>query len=245
MQIIKTPFITILLIFLCFFVYTKLAGTIPFFVNSVSTAKTDIFTVNGVGEASAVPNTANISLGISNTGTNIVSVQSQTNTIINKITQDLKNLGIEEKNIKTTNYSIYPNYNYAEGKQTVNGYTVAANITTKITPIEKLNQAIDLATKNGANTIGGISFTVNDNDLEKLKSKARKQAIAKAKEKAKSIANEAGISLGKIINVSESGDFSRPIPMYATQDMKTTEATQIQPGENSITINITLSYETL
>src|SRR3989338_4571940 len=133
MQSLKTPLLTIIFIFLGFFVYTKFAGPIPFFVNSISTAKTDVFSVSGVGEATTIPNTANIRLGVSNTGSNILIVQNQTNTVINKIVQDLKNLGVKDKDIKTTNYSIYPKYDYTEDKQTINGYTVSANITAKIT----------------------------------------------------------------------------------------------------------------
>lgn len=139
--------------------------------------------------------------------------------------------------------SINPNYNYSEGNQRINGYTVSVNIAVKVTPIDKLNQAIDLATKDGVNNVGGIQFVLNDEDLEKLEQKARKEAISNAKKKAQMIANESGIILGKIINVSEVGT-PRPVPFYeAAPSLKTADSTQIEPGQSTITSTITLSYE--
>lgn len=245
MQSLKTPLFTVFLIFLGLFIYTKLSGPIPFFVNSISTTKTDEFLVSGEGKATAIPDTANISLGITTTQNSIASVQNQTNSIINKIASDLKKLGINDKDIQTTNYSINPNYNYSEGNQRINGYTVSANIAVKVTPIDKLNQAIDLATKDGANTVGGIQFTLNDEDREKLEQKARKEAISNAKKKAQMIASVSGITLGRIINVSEAGtSLPRPLPMFeASQALKTADSTQIEPGQSTITSSVTLSYE--
>ena len=244
MQSLKTPLFTIFFIFLGLFVYTKLFGPIPFSVNSVSTTKTDVFSVSGEGKASLIPDTANVNLGITITNSSIALAQNQTNLVINKIVSDLKNLGIESKNIKTTNYNISPDYNYSDGKQRINGYTVSANIDAKISPIEKLNQAIDLAAKYGANSVGGIGFTVNDELLEKLEQKTRKDAIANAKKKAQELANESGVILGKIINISESNiSFPRPLPFYeATQPLKA-DPTKVEPGESTITASVTLSYE--
>lgn len=246
MQNIKIPFFTILFIFLGLFVYTKLFGPIPFAVTSVSTTKTDVFSVSGEGEESAIPDTANIHLGITNTNTSIANAQNQTNTVINKITSDLKNLGVEENNMKTTNYSVNPDYNYSDGQQRINGYTVSANIAAKVSPIDKLNQVIDIAVRDGANTIGGIQFIVNDELLEKLKQQARKEAIANAKKKAKDLANESGIILGRIINVSETGGPNPiPVPFYGRAESLplTSEPTRIEPGQSTITSTITLSYE--
>lgn len=246
MQNIKTPFFTILFILLGFFIYTKLFGPIQFFVNSVSTTKTDVFSVSGEGEANAIPDTATINMGITTTNNSITIAQNKTNSVINTIISDLKSLGVEEKSIKTTNYNINPNYNYSDGKQRINGYTVSANIVAKVSPIEKLNQAIDIATLDGANTVGGVQFTFNEKLLERLQEKARKEAIANAKKKAQELAKESGIILGRIINVAETGGLNPfPVPFYGRAESLdlTSEPTKIQPGESTITSTITLSYE--
>src|SRR4051812_34923630 len=98
---LKVPFFTILFIFLGFFLFTKIFGPLPFSVNSVTTTKANLFTVDGTGEATAVPDTALATLGVNKQAPTVESAQKEVNQIINKITDDLKGLGIEAKNIKT------------------------------------------------------------------------------------------------------------------------------------------------
>src|SRR3989344_5426227 len=109
---IRTSIFTIFFIFLNIFVFSKIFGPLPFSVNSITTTKTNLFTVQGTGEATAVPDTAMISLGVNKEASTVEAAQKQVNEIINKITNDLKKLGVEEKNIKTTNYSVNPNYDF-------------------------------------------------------------------------------------------------------------------------------------
>ncbi len=158
----KTPLVTITFLFITLFLYTKLVGPIPFSVNSIQTTKTNLFTANGTGKATAVPNTAQLSLGVTKTAKTITDAQNQANAVINKLTADLKSLGILETDIKTTNYSVNPNYDYINGKQIANGYTVSQNLDVKIKAIDKANSAIDIATADGANMVGGLSFILDD-----------------------------------------------------------------------------------
>ncbi|MBI4080667.1 MAG: SIMPL domain-containing protein [Candidatus Levybacteria bacterium] len=247
---IKGPLVTVLFIFIFFYVFTRLFGPIPLSINSVTTTKTDLFTVDGTGEATAVPDTARFSIGVTKTASTVQDAQNQVNQIVNAVTQELKQLGVEEKNIKTTNYSVNPEYDYSQGRQTARGYNVTQNIDIEVKPIEKANQALDIATGKGANQVGGITFTLDDEAKEKLEEKARGQAIEKAKKKAQTISNLAGIRLGRIINVNESPS-SYPIPLYEGRSLATDQVqkaeppTELQPGENTIRVTVNISYETL
>lgn len=247
---LKTPFFTVLFVFLGFFVFTKIFGPIPFFVNSVTTNKETLFTVDGTGEVSTVPDTAMVSLGVNKTASTVEAAQNQVNEIINKITADLKNLGVKDTDIKTVNYSVNPTYDYTAGRQKITGYSVNADIQVKVKPIDKANSAIDIATNDGATNVGGVQFVVDDVKQKDLEEQARKEAISDAKEKAESISRSAGINLGRIIDVRESnqGGGVQPLP-YAikTRDAMANEAapaTELNPGENKIIVNVTLSYET-
>jgi len=247
LQGLKIPFFTIILVFLSFFVFTKLFGPLPFSVNSVTTTKTNLFTVQGTGEATAVPDTALISLGVNKEAATVETAQNQVNQIINQIATDLKKLGVEDKNIKTTNYSVNPNYDYSGGQQRLNGYAVSANIEVKIKPIEKANQAIDIATKDGATQVGGIQFVLNDDTQQKLENEARIAAVKEAKTKAQSLADAAGIHLGKIVDVQETPNAPQPIFRTMALDKGAgapAPATELSPGENKISITVSLSYET-
>lgn len=245
-RIVPLPIITVLFIFICLFLFFKLFGPIPFFVQNITTTKTSLFSVNGVGEATAIPDTAMISFGISKTASSVKTAQNQVNEIANKITEDLKKLGVDIKDIKTTNYSVNPQYDYSEGTQRLIGYIVDTNTQVKLQPIDKANQAIDIATQDGANQIGGMQFIVNDAKQKELEQNARKKAIAEAKEKAQSLADAAGIRLGKIVDIQENAQNNpRPIPLLMSAEKASGgETTQLNPGENTITTTITLSYET-
>ncbi len=244
MQSLKTPLLVILFIFLGLFLYTKLVGPIPFSVNSITTTKSDIFSVVGEGKANAIPDTASADIGITVNQATVNNAQSQANQIINKISSDLKNLGVKEKDIKTTNYSINPNYNFEGGRQRIDGYTVSVNLEIKVTPIEKINQVIDTATKDGANSVGNIQFTLNDEEKTKLENQARKQAVDAAKQKAQSLAQASGIRLGRIINVSESNQEQRPITFMEKSAVGLGAGdTSVEPGQSTISTTVTLSYE--
>lgn len=221
----------------------------PFSVNSITTTKTNLFSVQGTGEATAVPDTALLNLGVNKEAATVEAAQVEVNKIINKITADMKKLGIEEKNIKTTNYSVNPNYDFTAGRQKANGYSVNASIEVRIKPIEKANQAIDIATADGATQVGSAQFVVDDKTQKKLEDQARMDAVKEAKEKAQSLAKAAGISLGRVVDVQETGNGIQPV-MYRKELMAAGNAldsatpTELNPGENKISVTVTLSYET-
>lgn len=246
MQSLRTPFFTILFIFLGLFLYTTFFGPIPFSVTSTQTTKTDLFRVTGEGKKTAVPNQADVSFGVTKTSLRISDAQTQVNIAINAILSELKKQGIAEKDIKTTNYSVYPSYDYANGRNSIRGYTVTQQINVKVKPIDKVNNVVDLITQNGANMVGGISFSLDDNERKKLQQEARKEAVDAAKEKAQSLASLAGLRLGRIVDVQE-GFAQEPIYQRGLELSAPTSNkvdTNITPGENTIQVSITLSYET-
>ena len=240
-EAIKTPFIFIVILFLGLFLYTKLAGPIPFFINSVQTTKSDLFSVSGTGEETAAPDQAVVDLGVTKSSGSVLDAQNQTNTSISKIISDIKSKGIADKDIKTNQYSINQDY---QTKQ----YSVTANLEVKIKPIDKVNSVIDGATANGANLVNGINFTFSDELQKSLENKAREEAVSEAKQKAGSLAKAAGINLGRIVNVTENSSSPRPMPLgMGAADMKAlnnSAPTQLQPGENSVSTTVTISYET-
>lgn len=236
----------VIIFFLGLFLYTKIVGPIPFFVNSIQTAKTVSFRTEGTGKAAAPPDVAKISFGITKNAPTVLDAQNQVNSHINSIIKALKNLKIKEKDIKTTNYSVYPNYNYELGRQRINGYNVTQNIEITIREIGKVNDAVDSVTVNGGNIIGQLIFDFDNETRKKLEDQARKEAIKEAKEKAESLARISGIHLGKIINVEEISN-RKPIPVFSDtvgrggdSDEKGTE---IIPGESKVELTVALSYE--
>lgn len=244
-QEIRKPLLILLLVLAGFFVYTKLAGPIPFSVNSVQTTKDNLFSTSGTGEATAIPNTAQISIGVTQTATTLSDAQSKLNANSKKLINSLKELGVDEKDIKTINYSISPNYDFAAG-QKITGYTATQNLEIKTQKAELSNKIIDTATANGANLVGGVSFTFDEKTKKELENQARIEAVNEAKAKAESLAKAAGIRLGKVIDIQESTNPNGPIPLgIEYKNTAGDSATNITAGENSIEITVTISYETL
>lgn len=237
---------TFAIFFILLFVYTKLAGPIPFSINSVTTNKNDTFNVSGEGKVFATPDVALVTVGVLANGTSVKAAQDQINLAINKIADAVKSVGVDAKDIQTTNYSINPNYDYNSGAQRITGYQANTNLAIKVRDINKVNEVIDQATKNGANQVGGVVFEVEDET--KLQNEAREKAVADAKSKAQNAAKIAGFSLGKIVNYNENFGGTNPVPMMARNFAEGSPSdaklqTNVEPGSSEIIVNVTLSYE--
>jgi len=210
----------------------------------------DRFSISGSGTVYAQADIANITVGLkTEVKKTAAEATAESTTKMKAIVQSLKELGIEDKDIKTTDYSLQPVYNWLENRgQVLQGYQVYQNVSVKVRALEKIGEVIAKTTEQGANQIGNVSFTIDDED--DLKNQARELAIQKAKEKAALIAEQTGMKLGKIKGVYESADADIPVPMYTNvQLMKESaasvslESANIQTGQNEVKVEVTLTYE--
>jgi uncharacterized protein YggE len=229
---------------------SRFVSPIPISISQTTTQKESAFIATGESTISTQPDKAEITLGISRRDSDIKRAQSQANTTINTITQKLTELGIKREDIQTLNYSIYPNYDYQNSAQNIVGYSIDVSLKINLTNFELLNQVVDAATAAGANQIGGIQFTLSKEKEQDVRKQAREQAIEDAKKNAQELSRLSGVKLGKVINVSEGGSDSSPIPLYA-KDMAqggggaAGAPTNVEPGKTSYNYSVTLSYETL
>lgn len=234
---------TFLIFFILLFAYTKLVGPIPFQVNSVNTTKSTTFDVTGEGKASIRPDSANISAGVSASGTSVKEVQDQVNSIISKVSASIKALGIDAKDIQTSNYNVNPTYDYTSGNQKITGYSANTSLTIKVRNVADAGKVIDAATANGATNVTNLGF--DSSDKSGAENEARKLAVADAKKKAENAAQIAGFRLGNLVNYNEgfSGQ-PRPVMMKATGGgVGGAPETTLEPGSNEVTVSVTLSYE--
>ncbi len=226
------------------FVVLKTAGPFPFSVTSTVTQKNDVFSVNGEGKVSVAPDIAYTSLGVEAQGPTVKQVQNSLNISINSVIDALSKIGIKKEDIKTTQYSISPMYDYTNGRQKLTGFQAHSSVRITIKNLDLVNSVIDTATANGATNVGSITFDVEDK--EKALNDARDLAVKDAKKKATDAARIAGFSLGRVINYYESeGSQPRPI-MYAAEKMAGSAdavTTNIEQGTSDITLSVTLSYE--
>lgn len=207
-------------------------------------------TVTGEGKIVAVPDIAVTSVGIRTEKKDVLTAQKENTEKMNKLISDLKKLGIDSKDLKTTSYSIYPEYDYLPDRgQVLKGYTVNQSLEVKIRDLDKIGDALSIAAAGGANEVSGVSFTIDDEEL--YKKQAREKALASAKEKADALAKIAGVKLGRITSFSESAysPFETVYRDYAEAKGigggVTAPAPTIEKGSMEISITATISYEIL
>ncbi len=226
-----------------------------FFVNSA--IKTQTFQAQGTGTVTGTPDQGNISFTVTKTAPALATAQQQANTSMNSIVTDLQKAGIAKKDIQTSNYNSSPNYNddnavvyNPQQSQTIVSYTVSEDVNITLHDNEQANKVIDTATKDNAENISGPNLTFSDAKQQQLEDQARTQAITNAKQKAQSLASAAGIRLGRVINVQDTPATPiypfRPVMMDAKSPTAAGASipTQINPGQNSVTATITLTYQT-
>ena len=206
----------------------------------------DTFTVEGTGKVTASPDIAVVDVTISVEGATSTAAQDQANVKSNAVVDYLKNTGIATKDITTSGYNIYPQYDYTDGKTRIRGYQVTQSLTVKIRDIDKTNTIVDGVVDAGANQVGSVRFEIDEPD--KLVADARAKAIAEAKQKADLLASQLGVHLGNIVSYSESGQ-PTPTIMYG-RDMKVMSAVaeavpapQLPAGETEVTVTVSVTYQ--
>ncbi|MBU0546563.1 MAG: SIMPL domain-containing protein [Patescibacteria group bacterium] len=171
---------------------------------------------------------------------------------MNKVIEVIKGQGVEDKDIKTTDFSIYPRYEYVKEdiysyysptNRKLVGYEMRQTIEVKIRDLKKVGEIIQNATDAGANQIGDLQFTIDNKDL--IKEEAREKAIQDAKNKAEKLSSQLGMKLGKIINFSESGitPYMYDLKMESTGMGGGDQIPTIEMGENKTEVTITIVYE--
>lgn len=210
---------------------------------------TEYFTVSAEETVYAPADIASLEVGVrSGIKSTPQKAANESNNKTNDIIEELANLGVEEKDIKTSNYRLSPEYNWTESRgQQLVGYEVTQSLTIKIRDLEKISSVISQTTEKGANQVGNISFTIDDD--ESLKSEARAAAITKAQNKAKEIAAQSGLKLGRLLNVEEGYSSQIITPSYnkmmmdSAAGLESVSAPNIQTGENEVSVSVILTYK--
>ena len=211
-------------------------------------------TVSDTGEVYAKPDLALTAFSVITEEKTVAEALSKNTEKMNTVIDFVKGQGVEEKDLKTTSFNIYPRYEWYDetqceiypcptGERVLVGYEVQQSLEVKIRDLEKIGAIIEGATEAGANQVGDLQLTIDKQD--ELKKQAREQAIEKAKTKAKELAGQLGVKLVRITNFSESS----VIPYYYGLEKAAALSgvgggtPQIETGENKIEVTVSITYE--
>ena len=215
----------------------------PTYISS-SAPKTPQITVSATGEVSQAPDRASVAAGVVTQAKTADAAMSANAAKMSKAFEELRAAGIKEKNIRTSQMSLNPRYDYKDRRSPkIDGYEVRNTVSATSEDLEKVGPMLDALVKAGVNNINGVSFSIND--PEAATSEARDKAVKAAKAKAEAMASAAGVSLGKLTAISENsrGGF-RPQPVaFARAEALQSAPTPIAAGEQNLSVTVNLTYE--
>jgi uncharacterized protein len=200
---------------------------------------------SGHGEIRAVPDMAEVRAGVTITAPTAAQALAANSSRMQSVFAALRKMSVPEKDIQTTNFYISPQYTNGEGNtaRRLTGYQVSNDVTVRLEDIGKVGSALDALVAAGANQMNGISFSIQ-NPAPVLE-RARTEAIADARTRAETYAKAAGVSLGTILSISDSGgEAPRPV-MYRMAAMAAPPAPPppISAGEQTISADVAMVWE--
>src|SRR5688572_21163386 len=170
-----------------------------------------LLSVSAEGTSEARPDMATINLGVTTEGQTAQAALAENARRMTALTAALRRAGIAERDIQTSNVSVYPQQQYVEGQQPrITGYQANNTVTAKVRAIDNTGRVIDAAVGAGGNTVNGVSFTYQDPDAQL--DVARRDAIAEARRRAELYANALNMRVVRIVAVQEGGGYSPPMP---------------------------------
>lgn len=199
-------------------------------------------TVQGIGSVRVDSDRAGISLGVREASAEVMTAQSIVNERISAIVEVLKGMGLSEEDISTNGIGIYPNYNYDDG-ETIIGYTAYNNIYLTVKDVNNTGAYIDAAFAAGANSLDYVEFSANQ--TEEADAKALALAVESAREKARIIADAAGVQLGDIVEIHDNADMSfggNGIYVKNAVEEDTGSGTDVMASKQTITAAVSITF---
>lgn len=203
-------------------------------------------TMEGRGSVTVAPDMAVITARVVTVAKTAAEALSANTAGLTKVIDQFKASGIDAKDIQTSGFAIYPRYDRVtdnSGRQPdITGYEVRNGVDVNVRDLAQLGDLLSKAVESGANSVDGIRFQVSDPD-EKL-DEARKKAVAAARHKAEIFAAAAGVNLGRILSISETGtQVPRPVMMRAERMMMANAApVPVEAGEETISASVTIQW---
>ncbi len=215
--------------------------------------------VSGYGEVFAAADIATFTFSVVSQKSTVASAQQDATTKINAITDYLKGQGIDAKDLQTTDYAVYPQYDYQSSvcpssgycppsRQVLRGYEVRQTTSVKVRDTAKAGDILTGVGSKGATEVSSLNFTFDD--PQQSQDEARGKAIADAKEKADELARQLGVSIIRVVSFSENTGTPGPMPYAKLESAQTGRgaadaavAPAIEVGQNKVTSNVSVTYE--
>lgn len=204
-----------------------------------------IISVSGTGDVAGTPDLAIMQFGVITEGKTAGDAISANSREMNAVRAQLKKIGIADRDLQTSNFSLSPKYpaynrNSPEERKII-GYTVNNTLTVRLRDVEKVGEAIDKATQAGANSMHSLQFGFqNQGDLQ---DDAQQAAVRDARATAEMLAKEAGVKLGRVMSISVPNFTRGPQPMARAAMADFESSTPIEAGESVLSATVSMTFE--
>ena len=210
-----------------------------------SSANERSITVVGIGKVTGQPDIAHVTVGIETQASSLQKAVDENKTKMNSLLDTLKKIGLADKDIQTSNYSVYaervsPPTPGAEVSVDQMIYHVTNQVDVTVRDVNQIGDVLDKAVAAGANNIYGVNFSVED--TAKLEADARAKAVADGKARAAELAQLNGVQLGEVLTVSEVVGGSAFPMNYGAKGLGGGGGTPVQPGELEMSVSIQITY---
>lgn len=198
--------------------------------------------VTGEGTVSAVPDMAEITAGVQTRAATAREALDQNNAAMTKVIDALKKAGIADKDVQTTQLSVSPVYqrNSSAGARRPDSYQVSNSVLVRVRALSKIGTLLDALVGAGANNLGSVRFLIAR--PQPLMDEARRRAVADAERRAKQLADAAGVHLGRVEQIDESG-IQVPRPLMAAADFALrASAVPVATGEQQIRVTLRVRF---
>ena len=198
------------------------------------------------------PDIAFINTGVQSEASSAKEAMAQNRAAMNGVFDALKTAGVEDRDMQTSNFQIYPQYDYLtertengeRGRQVLRGYQVSNQLTVKVRDLDQLGTLLDALVDAGGNQFSGINFALDDD--REARDEARVAAVKAVTERAALMAGAAGYQVGRIVTMSETIQYGGPQPrMMAARAFDAAESapTPIASGEVGFTATVSVTFE--
>jgi hypothetical protein len=231
------------LILISLMVVGLLVACVPAATPAAETKPSRSMNVSGTGQVTLVPDIANINIGVHTEADQVNDALNENTAQANAIASILADLGVEEKDVQTSNFNVYPadRYDPMTGQVQSRYFVVDNTVTVIVRDLSSLGEVLSAVVDAGANNIYGINFDVEDRDA--AVAQARLLAIQNAKEKAQEIADAADVELGDLLSINVYGG-ATPLTYYDAKGGAYAEsAVPVSAGTLTISMECNLTYE--
>ncbi len=203
------------------------------------------FNLSAYGETRVAPDMATISLGVQVDAPTAAEALKANGARMTQVIAALRKAGVAERDIQTSGLNLNPQYLYEQNQPPkLNGYQASNQVTIAVRDLKKLGQAVDATVSAGANTVGGVSFGLQD--PKAAEDAARLEAVKALQAKADLYARATGYKIVRLVSLGEGGGYAaapQPVPMLAMAKMERADSTPVAGGELNVRIEVSATYE--